>query len=315
MVYYNIYAYRSCGYAPIRKDVFTMNDLAPQRFQEASTAIPYDMSIEHNISPNGLRGGLHTHDAFELLYIVSDQVELQLDDRKYPVAPNTLILFNNTDLHCVHVPPEFRYERYVFYFVPEQLNLYSTAKTHLLECFYYRPFPTSQILPLTEEQGQVVRTLFDRLLAEMSSPVAQAGDDLLRYLIASEILVLANRSYHQYHGINDAYISREIQTIYDTLQYIAQHYQNKLELTDLAEFAHMSYHYMSRLFKQVTGISPHRYIVNLRIAVAKDMLIRGIPIQETCVQVGYSNLSHFSRLFKQYTGMSPSEYGAAHQLV
>ena len=102
----------------------------------------------------------------------------------------------------------------------------------------------------------------------------------------------------------------DTRVIYKVLTYIAEHYTEKLTLSDLAQQVFLSNHYLCRRFKQVVGISPMDYVANLRMTKAKELLIQGISVEETCARVGYGNLSHFSRQFHQKTGMSPRQYAS-----
>jgi len=97
--------------------------------------------------------------------------------------------------------------------------------------------------------------------------------------------------------------------------YIADHYLENLRLDDLAETAHISSCYLSKLFRQETGQTIGDYITSFRVAKAKDLLIHEEwKIIEIANLVGYESPNHFSRVFKQYAGKTPSEYRKEHSL-
>jgi len=67
--------------------------------------------------------------------------------------------------------------------------------------------------------------------------------------------------------------------------------------------------YLGKLFKQETGESFSRYLNNLRIEKAKDLLrSTNIKANKIALEVGYSDSNYFYNIFKKYTGMYPSEY-------
>lgn len=67
--------------------------------------------------------------------------------------------------------------------------------------------------------------------------------------------------------------------------------------------------YFRKLFTSVYGCTPHRYIMNLRIRRAKQLLADGIlSVTAIAEQCGFSSVYHLSRAFKQTVGISPSEY-------
>lgn len=71
-----------------------------------------------------------------------------------------------------------------------------------------------------------------------------------------------------------------------------------------------SYHpnYLSRLFKQEMKISLQEFIINERIAAAKNLLSHGMKVGDVPEKVGYDSIAHFSRIFKKVTGLNPKQY-------
>ena len=67
--------------------------------------------------------------------------------------------------------------------------------------------------------------------------------------------------------------------------------------------------YFGRMFKKVMNVSFKRYVQNIRLEKAKELLLgEQETIAEVCLKVGIPNPSYFSQLFKQSTGLLPSEY-------
>ena len=65
----------------------------------------------------------------------------------------------------------------------------------------------------------------------------------------------------------------------------------------------------AHLFKKEVGISPHKYITDVRIRQAKYLLeYSDLNINEVSVSVGFEDALYFSRMFKKYTGVSPQKY-------
>lgn len=82
-------------------------------------------------------------------------------------------------------------------------------------------------------------------------------------------------------------------------------------LTNATLAAQLSYSevYFRKLFTSIYGCTPHRYIMNLRIRRAKQLLADGIlSITAIAEQCGFSSVYHLSRAFKQSVGISPSDY-------
>lgn len=67
--------------------------------------------------------------------------------------------------------------------------------------------------------------------------------------------------------------------------------------------------YFRKLFTKQYGITPHQYIINIRINKAKQLLTDGmLKINAVSEECGFSNPNHFCRVFKEKTGLTPMEY-------
>lgn len=92
----------------------------------------------------------------------------------------------------------------------------------------------------------------------------------------------------------------------DAVDYIGDNLEKDLKLTDIARAAHLSPYHFSRLFKQSTGLTPHRYVIERRVQRAKELLCSStLPIAEIALLCGFANQSHLNRHFKRMLGVSP----------
>lgn len=93
------------------------------------------------------------------------------------------------------------------------------------------------------------------------------------------------------------------------LTYIADHLGDDLRLDRLAGLAGMSRHHFSRAFKQATGLPPHRYVLDQRLARAKELLTSTtLPIADIAHQVGMSSQSHLTNTFRTKENTTPAKY-------
>ena len=100
------------------------------------------------------------------------------------------------------------------------------------------------------------------------------------------------------------------------IRYIHQHYaDDTLSLNSLAEVLHMTPSYVSRLFSRESGTTYRRYLTELRVEKAKELLATsGMSIAEVCDCVGFNDYFHFLRTFKRITGTSPGKYTGEEQV-
>lgn len=93
------------------------------------------------------------------------------------------------------------------------------------------------------------------------------------------------------------------------IAYIEAHYKEAISLKVLADIAHFSPTYLSRMFHQEMGCTLCNYINKKRIENAKRLLLKTEQsIQEIAIDCGFINISHFNRVFKNLVGKSPMEY-------
>src|SRR5205823_1291244 len=102
-------------------------------------------------------------------------------------------------------------------------------------------------------------------------------------------------------------IATTLEQIERARRMIQQQFSDELTLVSLSREAGMSPFHFARLFRDLVGTPPHRYLRNIRLERAHSMLRDGASVTSTCYDVGFSNLSHFIRSFRRRFGCAPSE--------
>lgn len=106
--------------------------------------------------------------------------------------------------------------------------------------------------------------------------------------------------------LNFSHYRTEIQTV---LNYIHEHYQERITLQQLAIQACLHEAYLSRLFKRETKKTINSYINELRVYKAKELLkTPNIMIKEVAQLVGIHDQLYFNRVFKKFCGENPTQY-------
>jgi AraC-like DNA-binding protein len=84
---------------------------------------------------------------------------------------------------------------------------------------------------------------------------------------------------------------------------------NPFDLAELAKIASMSRYHFLRVFEEVTGVSPLRFLASLRMERAKNLLLEtSQSVTSICFEVGYNSLGTFTRLFVEHVGVSPLSF-------
>jgi len=91
--------------------------------------------------------------------------------------------------------------------------------------------------------------------------------------------------------------------------YIEDHMKEEISRKGLAGSVYLSEDYVSRIFRDETGMSLSNYVTGRRMEKAQEYLRNtDWGISRIAMEVGYTNFSYFSKTFKEYTGCTPNEY-------
>ena len=92
------------------------------------------------------------------------------------------------------------------------------------------------------------------------------------------------------------------------LQFIDEKYADNIGLNELAMLVNMNPAYLSILFRNEVGVTYVKYLTDLRIKKAKELLDEGMKVTEVSEKVGYYNYRYFCEIFKKHQGITPNEY-------
>ena len=87
---------------------------------------------------------------------------------------------------------------------------------------------------------------------------------------------------------------------------LEEHYASQHTLASMAASVAISPFQFARVFRRLTGRSPHQDLMQVRLDAARRMLLDGAPVTKVCYDSGFSNLSHFIHIFKRRFGCTPS---------
>jgi AraC family transcriptional regulator len=105
------------------------------------------------------------------------------------------------------------------------------------------------------------------------------------------------------------YVELSAEPLHRMRDYIEAHLTETILLTDLAAVAGIPIHQVAHAFKKGFGVTPHRYIVNARVRLAKSLLRTSTAsLIEVALHTGFSSHSHFTKVFTKLSGLSPSQY-------
>lgn len=97
-------------------------------------------------------------------------------------------------------------------------------------------------------------------------------------------------------------------------EYVVSHLERPIEVAALARLAGLSPFHFSRVFTRSVGVTPHRYVVQLRLQRAIELLREGrLSLADIAACTGFADQSHLLRWVRRVHGISPSGLAASHR--
>lgn len=93
--------------------------------------------------------------------------------------------------------------------------------------------------------------------------------------------------------------------------YLREHWNQGVRLATLSSVAGLTRFELVRRFRDQTGLTPHAFQVNLRVAGARAMLSAGEPIAQVAAACGFADQPHLTRTFRRAVGVTPGQFVAA----
>lgn len=229
---------------------------------------------------------------YQLLYIAHGKGHFFFNGKETIVTKGNMILFrpgepqvyyyysvDKTEVYWVHFTGS-EVERYLdHYELPNDKNVFFTGISPDYQWLY------NQII----QELQLKRVNYEELLR----------------ILLRHILLMINRFVKEDHTQgSDAFNEIERAT-----HYFNENYNKDISIEQYAEKHLMSKNWFINCFKKIMKVTPMRYILQLRISTAKNLLEYSTKnISEIADAIGYDNPLYFSRLFTKYVGVSPKEY-------
>jgi AraC family transcriptional regulator len=189
------------------------------------------------------------------------------------------------------------------------LMLDAAARTRLVGASASAVTFAEKVVRANQRLARLARDLADELAEE------KAGQELVMAALVEQVVVELLRHHSNMRrspelelsraGLVDRRIRRAVELMHARLS-------ENLPLEEIAQAAHLSPFHFSRLFKKLTGATPHAYLATLRAARAQILLTDAdLSVTEISSRVGYESPSHFAKAFRRATGLSPSAFRRA----
>jgi AraC-like DNA-binding protein len=238
---------------------------------------------------------------YSLLTTLSGKLDYTLDDQRFTLEQSeSVVLEPNTTVKAKGQQLEV-------------LFLTFSASLVIQNATAMRLIPPKSIVTFTRDHMRDDRKL-DALLEEFASELAteKPGREIVMRALVEQLLVHILRNYSMPRlseelelsrvGLVDRRIRRSVELMHTQLD-------QDLTLKALAAASYLSPFHFARLFKKLTGSSPHNYLAGIRAAKAQLLLAEtDLSVTEIGTRVGYLSGSHFTKAFRIATGATPREF-------
>lgn len=272
----------------------------PMRFKDFEIHYNKDYTLKHIMR--------NQHDYYEFYFLVSGDVSYEVAGITYALNPGDILLIapgleHEAFIHASRTKP---YERYVMWLSPDYLSRLSSARTDLLLPFQ-RSYLSGSRLPLAPDSSLKLSGLLDHILT--SSRSQEYGADLMTnsYIIELLVQIARLKLFLQDYDFEKSFApnQKNARLISDLLSYINGHITETLAVEQLASEFFISRSYLSKIFCEELGLPLHQFIMKKKLFLARQDLLHGLSVTDTCAKYHFGNYSSFFRAFKLEFGQSP----------
>lgn len=253
------------------------------------------------------KGYYHWHQCCEVMFVHSGQGNVVVNQQMYDIRSGMLFFFQPYQLHRIYseVSPECPFMRTIFYIDPH------TAE-NLLQGFAKRKAIFSALWQGKNPycgfdlggSTKAVEWIYKNYNLCRNSAMEEDPEDITMMLLQLlSCLGTGENSLIQPEERTNLRYSEQI------MNWIEEHYQEEVNLAQLAAETHLSKSYVSRVFHQETGGRLVDYLTARRIKQACRLLATtDMPVEQIGITVGFPNASYFNQLFKRVLGTTPLKY-------
>lgn len=277
-----------------------------QTFDPRQNMTENDFEIFHYKDAKFEGVAVHQHDFYEIYFFIDGSVEYSVEGKSFQLCSGDLLLINPLELHQARISKKQGvYERIVLWINKNYLSSLCSNETSLSRCFDNSNPSHTNLLRLTRAQQKYISQKLDELIKEKNS--SMYGSELSSKAILTRILIEINRM-----TLSTASEPKEEKptppVVSKALEYIGEHYCEKISLSTIADEFFVSKYYLSHAFQSIVGTSLNRYITLKRLINAKQMLSSGIKPTTAALNCGFCDYAAFYRAFITEYGITPSEY-------
>lgn len=247
----------------------------------------------------------HFHEFKKVVIFLSGKVTYIVEGKSYYLKPWDILLVNSQDLHKAFIDENEMYDRIVLWISDTFIERCGNAGCDLAACFKLAGEKRFNLVRL--DLG--IKKKMTELLADLELTLASAefGSSLLAQAYLMEFMVHLNRLYMEKEAEGMEQDFRYDRRMEQVMQYINSNLAEDLSVDALAEKFYISKYYLMHRFKEETGFTLHKYIIQKRIYLAAEYMKSGSLSTGAAEKAGFRDYSSFLRSYKKIFGSTPRQ--------
>jgi AraC-like DNA-binding protein len=230
----------------------------------------------------------HFHDEYSIALITSGNHNFTCNKDNFVAQPGDIRLINPHDIHVC----KSKTWGYITF----------TPDSNFVEAF--SESCQKELHHITFANPVIKNRQLAKLFIDLNTATKEWEDELMAENILEELVVNLISSYSNC-TIKPKEISYSRAKLEQSVEYMRANFSEQLKLETLANISGLSKYHFLRKFKEHFNMTPHAYLLQIRIQNAKNMLNQDRGLSDIALSCGFSDQSHFTRVFNKIYGMSP----------
>lgn len=243
---------------------------------------------------------LHTHVNYEIFFFLEGDSKYIVEEKQYDLSPGDMIIIRKNEMHRIFHNSNKKYHRIIFmvtpgFFAKSGCEDYESAFTHT----------DSKLGNKINAQEVHSSGLYDAImrLKKYSNDFKDLHTPITDSIMIEILYIISHISMFDKAENSNKVIKKII-------DYINNHYTEKITLDILCDKFFVSKYYLCHIFKEATGLTVHEYIKQKRLTLAKEFVSDGKTLTEAALLSGFTDYSSFYRAYTKEHKQNPKKFNS-----
>ena len=242
----------------------------------------------------------HTHDTLSVGIVEQGQSSFYYRGKINSIGPGGIAIIHPGEVHACNPYADTGWTYRMFYVDPYWVRRIANEVT-----------PRRSDIPSFSApviQNPIFFYALAHLHSLLESPTSKLEKESSVYTIFTQLI-----AHYSDRTPKSRTRNKEPHAVKIALEYLGDNVAQNISLEELSTLTGLSAYHFLRVFRNTVGLPPHAYQTQLRINLAKRLLVEGEEIIQVAYDTGFTDQSHFSNKFKRVVGATPRQYKLAQQ--